>query len=410
MATISCKIDRNQIEKSIREQRAANRRITLADTVCAGLKLVINSQSCSWTYTYRKRGYRDGGQRFPQRSMKIGDPATMTPAEARLAADQIKAQVRAGNDPAMKKREEDARKRAEAARKATCIEWLARYEVAHLKAGETKHQKDEARNIRFALAEMGLSESYPVEVTAKSLRSLIEQHSDRPATSRRRFSAMSRFLDYLVDEEAIEANAAKAVSKRFRPKPVPPRTNYFHPRELRELWHSGGLNENYLRYLRFMITTPLRAMEGADLRWDQVHIEQAELRFLSSDTKNSEPFIMPLTELAASLVAQDGTSLNGRVFQLTSIEGGRMSAWSHFTKKVRTISGVESFNLHDLRRTFSTLMAEHTNTSLDVIDGLLNHKQSATRGGVIRHYQHAKQIDKRREAMREWERLLEGWL
>ena len=312
MATISCKIDRNQIEKSIREQRAANSRITLADTVCAGLKLVINSQSCSWTYTYRKRGYRDGGQRFPQRSMKIGDPATMTPAEARLAADQIKAQVRAGNDPAMKKREEDARKRAEAARKATCIEWLARYEVAHLKAGETKHQKDEARNIRFALAEMGLSESYPVEVTAKSLRSLIEQHSDRPATSRRRFSAMSRFLDYLVDEEAIEANAAKAVSKRFRPKPVPPRTNYFHPRELRELWHSDGLNESYLRYLRFMITTPLRAMEGADLRWDQVHIEQAELRFLSSDTKNSEPFVMPLTELAASLVAQDGTSLRVR--------------------------------------------------------------------------------------------------
>ena len=63
----------------------------------------------------------------------------------------------------------------------------------------------------------------------------------------------------------------------------------------------------------------------------------------------------------------------------------------------RTASGIDHFILHDLRRTFSTLMAENTNVSETIIDSLLNHKQSATRGGVIRHYQQAKHLETRRE-------------
>ncbi|WP_276990190.1 hypothetical protein, partial [Lentibacter algarum] len=82
---VSCKIDQRSIEKYIKEQCALGDRVTLSDQVCAGLKLVINSQSCSWTYAYRKRGYRDGGKRHPQRTVKLGDPVSMSPSEARLA-------------------------------------------------------------------------------------------------------------------------------------------------------------------------------------------------------------------------------------------------------------------------------------------------------------------------------------
>ena len=80
MPMVSCKIDRAQIEKYTREQRASGQRVTLADQVCSGLKLVINNQSASWTYAYRKRGYLDGGKRHPQRTLKLGDPVNMTPA------------------------------------------------------------------------------------------------------------------------------------------------------------------------------------------------------------------------------------------------------------------------------------------------------------------------------------------
>jgi len=68
MQTISCRIDRPSIEKATKKQRTTGKRITLADTACSGLKLVINSQSASWVYAYRKRGYLDGGRRNPQRT------------------------------------------------------------------------------------------------------------------------------------------------------------------------------------------------------------------------------------------------------------------------------------------------------------------------------------------------------
>jgi hypothetical protein len=54
-------------------------------------------------------------------------------------------------------------------------------------------------------------------------------------------------------------------------------------------------------------------------------------------------------------------------------------------------------------------MAENTDVSESIIDSLLNHKQSATRGGVIRHYQQAKHLEKRRAVMAKWGELLEVW-
>jgi len=51
-------------------------------------------------------------------------------------------------------------------------------------------------------------------------------------------------------------------------------------------------------------------------------------------------------------------------------------------------------------------MAENTDVSETLIDGLLNHKQAATRSGVIRHYQQAKHVEQRRHVMAEWGALI----
>ena len=409
MQTISCRIDRPSIEKATKKQRTTGKRITLADTACSGLKLVINSQSASWVYAYRKRGYLDGGRRHPQRTMKIGDPATMTPAEARVATEQIKVQVRAGGDPAMIERRERAEQQAAEARRLTCGQWADRYEQS-LASRQTKHIRDELRNVRLALNEMGVSSLFPEEITSKLIRSLIDLHFKRPATSRHRYGALSRFLDHLLDEEVIALNPAQQISKKRRPKPPPPRVTHFSISQLRQLWHAEGLKPEYQRYLRFLITTPLRTKEAAELRWDQVHRDEAELRLMATDTKNAEYFVMPLSSLAAAQLGAQNAEHLSKVFQLTRIDDGEMNSWSYFAKAVRKVSGVESFSKHHLRRTFSTLMAEHTDVPEGIIDSLLNRKQSATRGGVIRHYQLAKQLDKRRATMAAWGELLERWM
>lgn len=387
-----------------------NQRLTLRDEGCPGLKLVINNSSSSWVYTYRKRGYLDGGKRHPQRAMKLGDPILMTPSEARVKAELIKAQVRNGLDPALEQREQTALQRAAEARNKTCSEWLEIYARSELNGGRSKYQRDESRHVRLGLEEMGVSYLRPENIDTKHVRSLLERHHLAPATNRHRFGALSRFLEYLIDEEVIHTNPAALIAKKRRPKPPPPRMSYYTAEQLKRLWQSESLKPEYLRYLRFMITTPLRADEGAALTWTQIIRSQSEIRLSHTETKNSAHFVMPLTPLAFEILGHSKAPQQVRVFQLTKIPDAKMQSWSHFNKKVRKASRIEDFTLHDLRRTFSTLMAEQSDVSLDVIDGLLNHKQSETRGGVIKHYQHAKLLDKRREAMQTWARLLEDWI
>ena len=159
-----------------------------------------------------------------------------------------------------------------------------------------------------------------------------------------------------------------------------------------------------------MITSPLRAGEVAELTWKQINKERAELRFWHDDTKNSEHFVMPLSSIAKQVIWETEQLQSELVFPLSSVENAQMSSWSYFNKCVRKASLVEDFILHDLRRTFSTLMAEHSDVSESLIDSLLNHKQSATRGGVIRHYQQSKNLEKRRDVMAQWGKLLEAWV
>ena len=406
---IKCKIDQRLIDKHLKEQRLLGERITLSDQVCSGLKLVINNQSCSWTYAYRKRGYIDGGKRYPQRTIKIGDPMSMSPMEARLATETTKSQIRAGEDPALALRANHRMRRDEEARKKTCSQWLDQYTNAQMRLGQTKYKQDEVRNVLFVLQELVLLDAHPDAITPRHMRDLADMYQERPATGRQRLGAMSRFLDYLLDEEVITTNSVVAVSKRRKPKPPPPRENFFSPEQLANLWNAESLRPAYQRYLQFMISTPLRASEAARLRWDQVDEDRSELHFTHHDTKNSEHFVMPLSQIAAKVIWAKPQEQDLLVFPLSSLDGAHMSAWSHFNRCVRKASGIDNFILHDLRRTFSTLMAEHTDASESIIDSLLNHKQSATRGGVMRHYQQAKNLEKRRDVMAQWGKLLRAW-
>jgi len=406
MSTIHLRIDKKAIEKAIKDQRAMNGRLFLADTDCKGLRLAINSRTASWTYAYRKRGFDFGGKRFPMRTLKLGDVVTMTPTEARFEAEQVKALVRDGGDPAVERRQahRDQLNASDADRPLTW--WLDLYVRSEL-GDETRHKQYEASHVRLGLAELEMSGEPPASITEDNVKDLLQLHRDRPATARHRFGAMSRFLDFLQDQKVIQSNPAQSVSKKRRPKPPAPRSTFYDADVLNRLWNpEKSLKDVYLRYLRFLITTPLRAKEAAELIAGQVSTSRMEISLSAADTKNSEAFVMPLSELAKQQLLIGTQTEDQRVFQLSSKAEQPMNSWSHFNASVRKATGVKNFNLHDLRRTFSTLIAEHSEFGEGLIDGLLNHKQSATRSGVIRHYQMAKHLERRREVINWWSEFL----
>ena len=408
MSTIHLHIDKKAIEKAIKDQRSMSGRLYLADTDCKGLRLAINSQTASWTYAYRKRGFDFGGTRFPMRTLKLGDVVTMTPTEARFAAEQVKALVRDGGDPAIERRQVQRNQLNASDADRPLTWWLDTYIRSEL-AEDTRHKRYEASHVRLGLAELDIHSQPPASITEDHIKDLLQLHLNRPATARHRFGAMSRFLDFMQDQKIIHANPAQGVSKKRRPKPPAPRSTFYDVDVLGKLWNpEKSLKDVYLRYLRFLITTPLRAEEAAELTVEQINVSRMEISLSAAVTKNSEAFVMPLSRLAEQQLEIEAKTQDQRVFQLSSKDGQPMRSWSHFNASVRKSTGLHNFNLHDLRRTFSTLVAEHSEFSESLIDGLLNHKQSVTRSGAIRHYQMAKHLKRRREVMDWWGAFLQG--
>ena len=404
MPIIKCTIDRSAINKWTKRQRELGEKIILVDK--DGLRLAINARSSSWNYNYRKRGVDYQGKRHPQRTLRIGDPITMSPQQARLRVEEIKAEVRDGGDPAssMQRNSEEERQR-EYQLRPLCV-WLEDYRFRVLGTA-TRHRVDEYAHAKSALVELNIANTPPVDLKAKVLRDLVVIHSDRPSTGRHRFGALSRFLDYLVDEDVIERNPAKEISRRHKPKAPAPRETFYSTDELRLLWNPPNpLRPDYLRFLRFLIICPLRMTEAAELRSDNIFVDEKELRLSHHETKNNEAFTLPLPRIALKLITAVPTGKGARCFQLSSVEDAPMRSWSFFNKAVRHASGIDRFILHDLRRTFATQMSEHSNFDESIIDAVLNHKRSATRAGVMRSYQHAKNIEKRRNVMDAWESFL----
>ena len=405
MSTIKCHIDRREIDKAIKLQRAKRSKITLVDPT--GLRLAINNASASWNCNYRRRGVDFNGKRHPQRTLKLGDLSALTPNAARLKMEEVKAEVRNGGDPAKRIEIEKRKSREQEFKDRSLSVWLEEYRHNVL-GTETKYKNTEFQHVRLALQELNAFKSTASVLTVPVLRKLEAIHREKPATGRQRFGALCRFIDFLVSEDVLPSNPAKNVPRWQRPKMPPPREVVYNLNELRQLWSPQcDIREDYLNFVRFMMLMPLRAGEAANLTNNNVFVDEKELRFSSQETKNDQYFVLPLTDLCLKLIDADNIKNKNKIFHLSSRENEPMKAWSYFNKKVREASDVAHFNLHNFRRTFSSLISEHSDFSESLVDSLLNHKRSQTRQGVIRHYQHAKNVKQRREVMDWWNNFLE---
>jgi Arm DNA-binding domain len=93
------KITKGTIEAAWR-RRGANRRRIIRDLERRGLALIVNATAMRWEYSYRPRGIDPHtNKRWPNRTVTLGNPATVSPDDARASANELKGQVQTGGDP-----------------------------------------------------------------------------------------------------------------------------------------------------------------------------------------------------------------------------------------------------------------------------------------------------------------------
>jgi len=401
-------------------RRKPGHRVIIRDRDCRGLALIVNATSMAWIYSYRSRGIDTmTGRRWPNRTMTLGNPATHSADDARAEANRLKWKVTAGVDPAQEKK---ATIEAASRRRGGSVARLAD-EYAHafpkrpkMRGGglpSPSYVAEELSQLRLAIDEMSIADKAAADLAVYDVRRLLAVNKN----NRGRFGALSRFLDWCQDVGHVTANPCALIARARRPKAPQARAHYLTLIELARLWQAAeALHEPTWRDLtRFLIAMPCRRGEAAQLAWSHLDLDTAEWRQPARLTKNREPHRLYLHELAQNVlrVRHEATGGTGLVFPAPR-SGGTVNTFADIKTSLveatkpeasEKLAQLEGWTWHDFRRSFATALGE-VGIPEAVADAVLNHRQSATRGGVLGVYQRASRWPEQVKAMQLWGRLL----
>ena len=399
-------------------RRGPDQRLILRDRDCRGLALIVNATSMTWSFAYRPRGMDPlTERRWANKTMTIGNPATHSPDDARTAANWVKGQAAAGADPAAEKKAKAVAERWK--RAATLGRLLEEYAAALPRrpkmrgagAPSPNYVAVEVAQVRLALAAIEAADLSAPDLTEGHVRRLTIAGDD-VRNPRARFGAISRFLDWCQDLGHIQANPCALIARSRRPRAPLARAHYLTPAEIAQLWHAAeGLREPVWRdFTQFLMSVPCRRGEAARMEWQHLDLASAEWRQPGHLTKNRDPHRLHLNPLAISIILERhqaaGKPITGLVFSAPK-SGKPVDTFTDLKRALSEASGLAGWTWHDFRRSFATALGE-AGIPEAVADAILNHRQAATRGGVLGVYQRASRWPEQVKAMDLWGRLLDA--
>jgi integrase len=355
--------------------------------------------------------------------IKLGDTSAITLAAAIAAAAKLKAVIAAGGDPAGERRraiaDRIAARTAEAAR-ATCRELIGLYGASMASRGVTSgHIQDEIGHLTRGLDAVDMLDAPPEEVTAEAVETMMARC---PVKSRAtRFATLNRFLIWALRRARSDTVPPTAVFARHeRPKRGEPRQRVLTLDELKAIWLAAGeLSGIEGDLTQFLICVPCRRGEASLMQWRDLDLAGGTWTMPTSKNTTAHRFylcglvldILQKRRRVAGLVPE-GDAL---VFPGPST-GGVFSTWSHLKRHLDArlaargwsslLGAMESWILHDLRRSFATIASRELKAADNLIDLVINHAAAKTRNLVTRTYNVNDKRDERVELMRRWNALL----
>ena len=144
------------------------------------------------------------------------------------------------------------------------------------------------------------------------------------------------------------------------------------------------------------------------MEWQQVDLRAGVWAQPAERTKNGQPHRLHLHPLALALLrerhAAAGDPKAGLVFP-APLSGKAVDTFTDMKAALVDATGIEGWQWHDFRRSFVTALGEQ-GIPEPVADAVLNHRQAATRGGVLGVYQQALRWPEQVAAMERWGAIL----
>ena len=144
------------------------------------------------------------------------------------------------------------------------------------------------------------------------------------------------------------------------------------------------------------------------MRWSWINFDTSEIIYPADFTKNRRPHTLPLTKLTKDIltILPHIDDLDYVFPASRSIAKGKptttFNGWSKCKAALDAkLDGVGPYNIHDLRRTFASKMAE-LGTPIQVTEKLLNHVSGSFGGvaGIYNRYTYQPEMRKALDLMR----------
>jgi len=161
----------------------------------------------------------------------------------------------------------------------------------------------------------------------------------------------------------------------------------------------------YGAIIQLLFLSGKRLREISDMRWQEIDLDTGQWVLPGERTKNGREHAVRLGPWATDIVKR--VPQLDETFVFPSRRVASATAFSGFSKakrKLDALSGVTNWRVHDIRRVFSTHMAE-LGVPLQVIEKLLTHTSGSLAGvaGIYNRYEYAEDMY---EAQVEWEQRL----
>ncbi|HBR1982851.1 TPA: tyrosine-type recombinase/integrase [Klebsiella quasipneumoniae subsp. quasipneumoniae] len=367
--------------------------------------LVTPAGSVTFRYDYRINNRRE--------TLTIGryGPEGINLVEARGKLAEAKKLITSGISPAIKKQQAKQEIRKALSFREYEKHWRKTWNVA-----------ESTKALRLSIMDKEVLPYFGKrtlkEISPTDLRILCEEIRDRgaPSTALNVRHLVSKVFEFAIDRGVEVDNPALRVKAKsiatFKPK-----ERALSEREIGVFFNAlarTGVAQTIQMSVKFVLLTLLRKREFRLARWELVDWEEQTLTLPSSIMKMSRPHRVYLSRQAKdilvalnSVYAYSEYLHPGRFSPRLPLSDAALNAAIRSGLKQLSEEGVEfeSFSVHDLRRTASTLLHEAGYNS-DWIEKCLAHEQR----GVRAVYNKAEYAAQRTSMLQDWADMVDRWI
>ncbi len=348
--------------------------------------------------------------------LTFGDYPSVSLADARAKREEVRTQIEAGTDPALK-RDADRRTAKHAAAstfESIADEWLE----TRVSGWSAKH----AQRITSILK----SDTYPqigrlpmAEVTSAAVLEVLRKIEKRGAheIASKAIDAIGQVCRYAAATGRAPTDVSQGLRTFLKPRPPvkhhPRVTENELPELLARIEGYSGMEQTKLA-TKLMILTFLRTNELRWAEWTEFDFDAKEWRVPAARMKgnltkkaSSEDHIVPLAPQTIALLGELKTHTGKYRLLFPGVRNPGTQAMSAETinKALKSLGFEGKQTGHGFRGLASTILNERSNFHADAIERQLAHiEDNKVRGA----YNHAKHMEERHRLMRWWADYIDG--